>query len=436
MAFKILNDQELSLLSDNERIEYEKQQDLYQKRIALAERLEELESTQLQPYEPLLHSIFYIDKLDIKSYKKTEYVMQKIEPVEKPKLQVRPFQKPEQSAPVLPLMPKQADVRTGSIQKLEVRKTDLPMVTKPQAVLTEYKKPDVRSADLPQITDPTIRAVRTNISAVTKISRSDLPEIKMASAEMLVFQKPEIEDMNLPEVKVLLAECIDFRRPEISSLDLPDIKIASVKTAIFQKPEISDKNLPEVKVSPAKTAVFHKPGISTMDLPEVKVSPVKTTVFQKPEISDVNLAEVEVSPVRTVIFQKPGMGDMNLPEVKVSPVKTALFRRPEANGKSLPEVKIIPVEIAAFRSREIQSTEFAPAVVPHIYIDRHKPVNTFQPVMSKAHKVAYTAAVPSAPTRTITMKRSAVTSLPSVHIQKIPDAYAALRELLPASGED
>ena len=52
MAFKILTEDEIKLLTDKQRIQYESQLAIYNERVKFVEQLEKLENVEIKPYEP------------------------------------------------------------------------------------------------------------------------------------------------------------------------------------------------------------------------------------------------------------------------------------------------------------------------------------------------------------------------------------------------
>lgn len=54
MAFKILNDEEISLLTDEQVECYQKELKIYKQREAFVEKLTKLENAEIKPYKPNL----------------------------------------------------------------------------------------------------------------------------------------------------------------------------------------------------------------------------------------------------------------------------------------------------------------------------------------------------------------------------------------------
>ena len=85
MAFRILNEEELSLLTDEQAEYYQKELEIYKQREAFVEKLTKLENAEIKPYKPNLKSIDIIREIEFAPF---------ISP-ERQKLSLKPMQKPE-----------------------------------------------------------------------------------------------------------------------------------------------------------------------------------------------------------------------------------------------------------------------------------------------------------------------------------------------------
>ena len=85
MAFRILNEEELSLLTDEQAEYYQKELEIYKQREAFVEKLTKLENAEIKPYNPNMKSIDIIREIEFAPF---------ISP-ERQKLSLKPMQKPE-----------------------------------------------------------------------------------------------------------------------------------------------------------------------------------------------------------------------------------------------------------------------------------------------------------------------------------------------------
>ena len=68
MSFRELSEDEISLLNESERTQYEKQLKIYRERVALVEQLEQIENANIQYTKPKLKRIKPVPKLEIPKY--------------------------------------------------------------------------------------------------------------------------------------------------------------------------------------------------------------------------------------------------------------------------------------------------------------------------------------------------------------------------------
>lgn len=202
MAFKILNDDEISWLNDTQRLQYEKELDLYNQRSTFVEWVEEFENITVEPYEPKLKSIAVIDEIEVKSFKKPDYILAITEVVSKPKIQVNPFEKVERVKPILPSVAKQCRVQVKQIQKPESTKPELPLIKKLKFHEKNFVKSQIKSSDLPEIIKPKITVksstkmekVQSNLPTIPK------PSVKTTMAFENIKKHENSEPKNMPKV--------------------------------------------------------------------------------------------------------------------------------------------------------------------------------------------------------------------------------------------
>ena len=86
MAFKILNEEELSLLTDEQIACYQKELDIYKQREAFVEKLTKLENAEIKPYKPNLKSIDIIREIEFAPFISPEQKRLNMKPMQKPEL--------------------------------------------------------------------------------------------------------------------------------------------------------------------------------------------------------------------------------------------------------------------------------------------------------------------------------------------------------------
>ena len=189
MAFKILNDVELSMSSDKERKKYKNELEVYQQRAAFVEQFETLENVDIEPYKPTLKPILSVSSPEIKSFKRMETIK-----------------------PVLPLVSVDAEVKAIYMEKIGKIKPLLPQVAKVAVETKPFEKPEIKHVDLPKVAKPEL--------------------------EGKLFEPPEIQQPLLPHIDKLAVEIKPFEQPGIKPVDLPKVEKPVVEVKTYEQPEI------------------------------------------------------------------------------------------------------------------------------------------------------------------------------------------------------
>jgi len=74
--------EEVSLLDEEQRKQYEKELRIYRQRAAFVEQIEAYEKVRIPPYEPDLKPITVMKKFEVKPYTRPEYTVAEYKPVE------------------------------------------------------------------------------------------------------------------------------------------------------------------------------------------------------------------------------------------------------------------------------------------------------------------------------------------------------------------
>jgi len=312
VVFRVMSDQELALLDDNQRMQYEKALDLHQQRLTFVEQLEKLENVTLEPYKPKLKPVFVIGKIDAKSFKNPEYTLVLHEPVVIPEPQINPFAKPELTKPVLPILPKRPSVSIKQREKLKRVKPELPLISKPTIVGKHIKKHEVKplnlpssakldittepfkkleklQAVLPALKNPTIKTAKQLGLARAEWQRKPFSKPRQPDIELPVVIKPGISislSMNveksvpkLPKHKKLDIQIKEFIKPDLPKPELPTITKASITAKDFRKPPHSNANLPTVVKACFEAKEFIPPERSKANICMIKTLPVKVREY-------------------------------------------------------------------------------------------------------------------------------------------------------------
>jgi hypothetical protein len=431
MAFRILNDEEISLLDDNQRKQYENELDIYLKRVAFVERLEALENATIPPYEPKLQSIAVMNGIEVKPFTRPEYRLSVCDPIVKPDLHVTPFEMAEPIIPVLPKVSKGPDVHVEHIKKVEFIEPKLPSISRPATPAKCFEKAERKYPDLPEAYKLSVSVksykglgeIKPNLPTVMKpatqtdfifksisIDSSDIkariPDVFMPSIELnpLVMQKKAWH--NLPEVSVHFAEIRDYRKPEQTGVVLPEVAKPHVNVHYIKNEKPIQANLPEL-----------------CDIAQVKAA------FKKPEKSDTKLPAVVKPSVNVRPFKKTELTGTCLPETPKISIPPMDYSKPELQVAALPSIAKLNSGMKTFERLEHKNPDLP--IVPKISVV----TNTFKkPELTRSHIVA--SAPPSVNVKLFEKIESKSDGLPDRIVVNIPDAYAKLRQLFPTINDD
>ena len=322
MAFRILTEEEIALLTRGQRTQYEDELEIYQQRAAFVERMAELESAEIKPYEPKLEPVHFISGVDVRTFNPPEYEVTLSEPVSKPQIKREVFAMPELAAPVLPEVAAIFDLPVGRTVKIESVQPELPQVTKPDVecrpfvqskrkppVLPEVAKPAIAVAawHQPEYAHPelpvNVHKMRTESKpfVMPKNIQPELPEIHAAFAEIKLFSNPEKANINLPTTVKPDIKAVSFVAADFSQPELPKVPALNIDIRAFKNPE-----LPETKL----------PGVSTPNVvaPSVKQAKIKAPVLPPVTRLDITVKSF-VAPQYT-----PDVTAPQAPNVKIKPM--------------------------------------------------------------------------------------------------------------------
>ncbi|OPX42023.1 hypothetical protein CLHUN_40820 [Ruminiclostridium hungatei] len=426
MAFRILDNEEISLLDENQRKQYENELEIYLLRVAFVERLDELENATIPSYEPKLESILVINGIEVKPFTRQEYILSACEPIVKPDLQVNPFEMAEPIVPVLPMLSKRPEVYVEHISKVEGILPELPSISKPAAPDKHFEKAEIKHPDLPAVAKLSIAVksykhsgeIRPDLPTVIKpaaqtdfffksvcIDYSDIkesiPDVFMPRIELNPFVMLEKTWHSLPEVSVHFADVRDYRKPEQTEVVLPRVAEPNINTNYFKKVEPIKTNLPQLNDIAQVKVTFRKPEQSNAKLPTVVKPSVNVQSFKKTELTGLCLPETKKISIQPKDFSKPELPVPALPSIAKLNSEIKSFERPEYKNPDLPIVAKMGVVTKTFKQLEITQFHIVASSCPTVN------VNPFAKIESKAD------------------------GLPGRIVVNIPDAYEKLRQLFP-----
>lgn len=323
MAFKILDKEEISLLTDKQRIEYEKEFDLYQQRLAFVEHLEMIENANIEPYKPKLKSISVINEIEMKPFEKKDYAMLMCNPTIKVDLNIKSYKKAEQIAPTLPLVSKCAGVQTKHIKKIERIQPDLPKIIEPEVKVTSFKHEEKKQANLPITICPIIKTtipfeqLKNNLHYIP----SSIPDIVMPDIDIKPITVPVNNQPIIPEVSVISYKTkAEFHKPEQKINELPTVSKPNVNIRAFIKAKESPLNLPKILDINMRPKKFNKPEQVRIELPTAVKTNVAARTYKRPKKIQANITVPLVPSVEIKTFTRTKGNIPSLPRVNIGEV--------------------------------------------------------------------------------------------------------------------
>lgn len=436
MAFRVLSEEELSLLDENQREQYESDLIIYQQRVAFVEQLELHENAKIEPYEPQLSSITVIDEIEKREYAIPEYKVSLCPPEAKQELYVRPFEMSKPVEPVLEVL-KGPEVHVEHITKIEVASPKLPLVRKPVAkqqlsenlfemvrsidpVLVVSKRPEVHieqitkmdivSPKLPSINKPEAPAVgykkieieKPNVSVAVKVNSSPrvYKQLKRQKAKLKPSVKPVIQtDFHFAPVSY---------NPQDIQTSLPNIVVPNADFNAFSYTKDTKHSLPEVAVHFADIKGYNTPERLNIELPVVNKPATNVTSFELAEPIQVNIPELPKSLVKVPLKN-------NIPN---SDTIEGLFKKPKYVKPKLSNINgynIDSLEIPEITKILVTENSFKAPQKPIVSII------TTEPLIAKVE-----------PFKKVELEINNITSLEMI---SIPDAHKEINDLLPLINE-
>ncbi len=348
MAFKILNEEEISLLTAEQAEHYDKELEIYKQRAAFVEKLTKLENAEIKPYKPDLKSIDIIREIEFVPFTSPE----------RQKLSLKPMQKPELPNDLIGKTSGKINIseviKSNSILKEQINfnhqlfsKADnfrcyeqkqyiLPEFSKPVIPDLTFAKSDNVLSDSVQVKKPVLPNLKPfDAPNKTKIALSKLsmPEIKAG-----VFVKPKAPQLDIsvnvkPETAVK-----SFEKSEFTLTAFPEVSKANVNTPVFRLPE---RSKPEIAVnvkSDIKIRSFKMPETIVTDLPEMRIADVEIGSFQPPVQTELDIKLNTAHDVKVRTFERPEFEAVIMPEIYIADVSPMEFHAPEKG-----ELKIVAV---------------------------------------------------------------------------------------------
>lgn len=336
MAFKILTDNELELLTDKQRIQYENELAVYNERVKFVEQLEKLENVVIKPYKPKLTNIRIINTPAETTFKAPEYAVKITKPIKKLQLE---YTYKNLTAPVKAVLPQHSKINNvpiNHIKQMKQVKPVLPQISKVTTSVKPFIKIELKTSPLPKnnkIYIPStsfkkVEQIKLNLPTITK-------QINITSKSPLTkFIVPEKPHPILPKSAVKLSNIKAYKKPEQAVLDLQKVTLPK-KTFSIRQIKISQAKLPEIShISPVAIS-FNKPNIKNTSLPNIPKVMIPAYKFAKIEHTSPVLPNVTKPNTVNLFFNKPKNQNISLPKI-IKPVLPNISYK--SLNKNIPEI--------------------------------------------------------------------------------------------------
>lgn len=342
MAFKILSESELNLLTEEQRNSYEKRLIAYQKRSEFVDMVEQFGNVSGLEYETKVKPIVIIDPKETRGFKPVKYGMKMDAAIVKPKTEFGEYS----PADVDVKMPKKSKCELPKIQNFEIPDSKVELdcdVVKPSVKVTEIQMPQYEVAlDL----------------AVDKANVTErMFEMPDSAIKMDVnFSKPETYDGNFElsqkevklnvELKKVSVNSHEFKMPENDiKLDVKT-KRPSVHVNSFEIPETKlqmdiEVNKPEVKAPVFDASQLKKPELPKVSVDFKEINNTFNIENKTPKLPDVKVPEMSKEYKFSKAVKPANAELVKVAEVKIPQVKTMeKIVKKEVPAPELPQMKI------------------------------------------------------------------------------------------------
>ena len=406
MAFRVLNEDEIALLSDKQKKQYDEELSIYQERIAFIEQIEMLEKVEIPPYEPQLKEIAMIGGIPQKKYA---------------------VHKGDLNAHGIPKCFHPTGVEVNHMKETGAVSPELPALSHPKKVEILFSAPELLEPQLPfaKVSFQNISDVR-----ITEVNSSKLPDAKVVFDREFAFKMDEPSRPILPEAVVTFGNIPVFQdfkvnHPLIPAVDSPNCtlrKEANIPVAHADIPSV--KGMERI----LKNKTFNKPELGDVKVPQITKPITDSYEFQirkhtVTELPDIQRLVCSVKPLEARQYSRTKLPDVQRPVCSVKPVEAKQY-----NVTKLPEVQKPVCRIHEKQVRQYSQTELPKIKQVDIVNKEFRAPKMAEPVITCVK-------LPVANSPKFGKIDSSVRGLPNNLSIEIPDAYAKWKALLPVENE-
>ena len=339
MAFRELSEDEIALLNEMERAQYEKQLKIYRERAAFVEKLEQIENANIQYQKPKFKRIKPIPKLDIPKYQPVGIVKIKL-PKSETNRNLFLQQLENKSASAVEIRKRMLESLAVFVRIKPIIKVTIPSL-KPYQIMPQQivslKKTDVKvpSVSFTGNTKHMIHGVSNCTKAIdvpkckfTKIRQIEITEVpkKCIPIIMNAHFKYERNLAKVPHISVSLPETVKFNvGSKVKIKDMPSLTKAKVSNTTFYAPKCETKDIPKIRVTVPEVS-FKESKYKIQGIPKMHISSVNgdfSAIHR--QIDAVSLRKVH--PFEKKMMSVPSIKSYMKPQctVSLSPLKPVLI---------------------------------------------------------------------------------------------------------------
>lgn len=322
MAFRKLNEDELELLTDKERVAYEKALARYIAREKFADRVEELGAAKIEKVEPTSRPVIKVPSVETINFEYDRKEITKPAPISIIELEVAPVEKIEIGEVNMPMIQTVAPLPVKQYESVTPEcKVDV-KIDVPEEVKLNYEATEVSITGLPSIgnivKDWNIADVTEVGKEVSVLPKVDIPMLEIDGTKQFVV--PKMESLGI-EIEIPSVEQ-SFEVGEISldKMVIPNVNIATVDVSKMEKQEMKEIGVPLVSIPTVdiKGFSFERDDVKvpSVSIPEAKLDFVNFEKKEKFTVADIEVAEIEMKKVdipQTAIGGIPKINNWEVP---------------------------------------------------------------------------------------------------------------------------
>ncbi len=358
MAFKILNEEQLSLLNDNQQQQYKNELSLYQQRVDFVDRIEALEKAEIEPYVPKLKEIDVIVIKEVIPFSNSKFNMIPFNSAVKPSLRSDLFNKEKAEGVNLSAFSKTS---TGVREVIRHGYKNIAVLS---SKINYINKSEERILNVPKLQSPIL--VEKKFYEISNVLPNVINKAKPNYADIKSFVMPQKPKLNLTNVCSANAEIKSFNNPQFTKTTVPTINRVDFKRNNFISPEITKVDLPKVEKVNFRGNNFINPQQPVLNLATDTKSNVEIKSFAELKINKTILQKADEINLITNTFVNPIQPILAL-KTNIKPsIETKVFKQSKFTKIKLTKQEIISPALKDFQSIEHQIVEPIPIIKPNL----------------------------------------------------------------------